>query len=106
MPARSLGRMTIEALMDLRDQVAAQLGPRESCLEISARQVSLATHAPAVMDSPAGREMAKRHEMWAKRLPEERSELWEFVAGLSDSERLQLLAHCASLTVNAVRAPG
>jgi hypothetical protein len=32
--------------------------------------------------------------------------LWTFVHALTDDERVSLLAHCVSLTVNAIRAPG
>jgi ParB family chromosome partitioning protein len=40
-----------------------------------------------------------------KRLPSDSEGLWTFIHGLSDAERLDLLAHCVSLTVNAIRAP-
>lgn len=39
------------------------------------------------------------------RLPKEAADLWSFVQGLAATDLLDLLAHCASLTVNAVRAP-
>ncbi len=77
-----------------------------SCLQITPRSVSLATHAQGVEEGPASRQIAERHEAWAKRLPREPATLWNFIHGLSDSERLCLLAHCVSLTVNAVHASG
>ena len=52
------------------------------------------------------RALAERHEGWRKRLPEQMALLWGFVTGLDPAERLKLLAHCVSLTVNAVRTPG
>jgi ParB family chromosome partitioning protein len=36
-------------------------------------------------------------------MPQDAAELWGFVVDLPDAERLALLAHCAALTVNAVR---
>ena len=42
---------------------------------------------------------------WAARLPKEAANLWPFVEGLAAMDLLNLLAHCASLTVNAVSAP-
>lgn len=75
-----------------------------SCLQITPRSVSLATHASGIEESPASRQIAERHEAWAKRLPRDPATLWNFIHGLSDSERLGLLAHCVSLTVNAVQA--
>ena len=39
------------------------------------------------------------------RLPKAADDLWTFVQGLAATDLLDLLAHCASLTVNAVRAP-
>jgi ParB family transcriptional regulator, chromosome partitioning protein len=48
---------------------------------------------------------AERHAAWGKRMPETPEALWDFVGGLSDEERMSLLAHCVSLTANAVRVP-
>jgi ParB family transcriptional regulator, chromosome partitioning protein len=39
-------------------------------------------------------------------VPEHPEALWEFVGELSDDNRMSLLAHCVSLTANAVRASG
>jgi ParB family transcriptional regulator, chromosome partitioning protein len=48
----------------------------------------------------------RRHEAWERRLPPESEQLWQFLAALPDSERLTLMAHCVSLSVNALRVPG
>ena len=77
---------------------------RVSCLEIKPTSTGLSGHAPGIEDSPAGRSVAARHETWASRLPREADQLWAFVQGLGSSDLLDLLAHCASLTVNAVRS--
>jgi len=86
---------------------SAFYGPGEhaSCLEIVGRSTALSAHAEGIAESLAGRRIAARHDAWAARLPQEPERLWDFVTGLADAERLELLAHCAALSVNAVRAP-
>jgi len=81
-------------------------GEEASCLQIKLVQAPLATHAPGIDDSPAGSEIVTRHEVWAKRVPSQPEQLWDFVAGLPQSERLSLMAHCVALGVNALRVPG
>jgi ParB family chromosome partitioning protein len=78
---------------------------RASCLEIKGATAYLDGHAPGIDDTRAGRSIAERHERWAVRLPKEAADLWAFVQGLAATNLLDLLAHCASLTVNAVRTP-
>jgi len=78
---------------------------RASCLEIKGVSAYLDGHAPGIDDTRAGRSIAERHERWAVRVPKEAADLWTFVQALAATELLDLLAHCASLTVNAVRAP-
>lgn len=77
-----------------------------SCLEITGRPVPLASTAPGIDDSEAGKAVAQRHEAWAQRLPHDSANLWQAVADLPMDELLSLLAHCASLTLNAVLRPG
>jgi ParB family chromosome partitioning protein len=76
-----------------------------SCLEITPKSAGLSGHAPGIDESLAEQQTAERHAAWAKRLPREPEALWTFIHGLSDGERSGLLAHCVSLTVNAIRAP-
>ena len=78
---------------------------RACCLEIKGVSTYLDGHAPGINETRAGRSIAERHERWAVRLPKEADDLWPFVEGLGANDLLDLLAHCASLTVNAVRAP-
>ena len=78
---------------------------RASCLEIKGVTAYLDGHAPGIDDTRAGRSIAERHERWAVRLPKAADDLWTFVQELAATDLLDLLAHCASLTVNAVRAP-
>jgi ParB family chromosome partitioning protein len=77
-----------------------------SCVEIAAKRAWLSGHAPGIDESAAERETAERHHAWAKRLPRDVEKLWPFMQGLSDAERLGLLAHCVSQSVNAVQARG
>jgi ParB family transcriptional regulator, chromosome partitioning protein len=56
-------------------------------------------------ESLAEEQTAERHAEWPNRLPREPEALWMFIYGLSDDERMGLLAHCVSLTVNAIPAP-
>jgi ParB family transcriptional regulator, chromosome partitioning protein len=76
-----------------------------SCLEITPKSAWLSGHAPGIDESVAEKQIAERHGAWAKRLPREPEALWAFIHGLSEDERSGLLAHCVSLTVNAIRAP-
>jgi ParB family chromosome partitioning protein len=78
---------------------------RPTCLEIKGVSAYLDGHAPGIDDTRAGRSVAERHAAWAGRVPKAADDLWAFVQGLPATDLLDLLAHCASLTVNAVRAP-
>jgi ParB family chromosome partitioning protein len=80
-------------------------GSEGSCLEIAPKSARLSGHAPGIDDSAAEKQIAGRHAAWGKRLPSDSEGLWTFIQGLSDAERLDLLAHCVSLTANAIRAP-
>jgi ParB family transcriptional regulator, chromosome partitioning protein len=77
-----------------------------SCVEITAKRAWLSGHAPGIDESLAEQNTAKRHAGWGKRLPPESDALWTFLHGLSETERLDLLAHCVSLSVNAVQPRG
>lgn len=68
-------------------------------------QTGLERHAPGLGESAVGRRIAERHEGWATRLPNEATDLWAAVLALSPENQLVLLAHCASLGLNAVRDP-
>jgi ParB family chromosome partitioning protein len=81
-------------------------GSGNSCLQITVKPVSLSACAPGIDESIAGREIAARHQAWADRLPEAGEALWPFVASLTMDELLSLMAHCASLSVDAVQRPG
>ncbi len=76
-----------------------------SCCEVSGKRAYLRAFAPGIDESRAITAIEARHAEWQKRMPQNPGELWGFVSGLSDDERAGLLAHCVSLTLDAVRAP-
>jgi ParB family chromosome partitioning protein len=76
-----------------------------SCVDIKTVSASLEGHAPGVSEGAVGRRIAERHDGWAGRLPREATDLWPFMLALSAGELLDLLAHCVSLSVNAVCNP-
>lgn len=78
-------------------------GGEASCLEIRLTSAYLASHADGIEDTPAAKALADRHAGWAPDMPRDVVDLWAFVAGLDHASLMALLAHCASLTVNAVR---
>jgi ParB family chromosome partitioning protein len=75
-----------------------------SCLELRVTSARLSVHAPGVGDSLAGQNIEKRQAAWAARLPAGPALLWAFLTTLDELERLALLAHCAGLGLNAVKA--
>jgi ParB family chromosome partitioning protein len=81
-------------------------GGTHSCLGIVIKPVSLSSTAPGIDESLAGQEIATRHQAWAARLPEDGAALWPFVGSLPMDDLLALMAHCASLSLDAVQRPG
>lgn len=75
----------------------------ETPLDIRASQPSLRGLTSGLDETPAARRIAERHESWGSRLPRDASEMFEAVAGLGADDLMGLLAHCASLTLSAVR---
>jgi ParB family chromosome partitioning protein len=76
-----------------------------SCLQIKANE-----HFPAgaagLADMAAAKAIEQRHEHWQTKLPEDPRALWAALVELDRQGSLgALFAHCASLTVNAVREP-
>ncbi|MES2035214.1 MAG: ParB N-terminal domain-containing protein [Pseudomonadota bacterium] len=74
-----------------------------SCLDIRLTSASLAREAEGIEDSIAEQNIAARHELWARQLPQEAAEVWPFVVGLDGDSRMSLLAHCVGISVHAVR---
>ena len=76
-----------------------------TCLDLKCISAYLDAHASGLADTPAGRQIAERHEAWAARMPLQSGDAWAFVAGLNGGELLDLMAHCASLTISALHNP-
>jgi ParB family chromosome partitioning protein len=104
----ALGEQPDRALVAVVHALAAQTfyrGCEASCLEIRLTSAYLASHADGIEDTPAAKALADRHAGWASDMPRDVADLWGFVAGLDHASVMALLAHCAALTVNAVRLP-
>ncbi len=102
----ALGEQPDIALVAVVHALAAQTfyrGGEASCLEIRLTSGYLASHADGIEDTPAAKALADRHAGWASDMPRDVADLWAFVAGLDHASLMALLAHCASLTINAVR---
>jgi ParB family chromosome partitioning protein len=80
-------------------------GDSLSCLQITAKHNSLSACAPGFDESGAELAVSARHQAWQARLPESGEALWSFIVSLAMDDLLSLLAHCASLTLDAVQRP-
>lgn len=104
----ALGEQPGMALIAVVHTLAAQTfyrgGSTVHCLEISPTSNYLAAHADGIEDT-APKMLNDRHAGWAADMPRDVADLWGFVAGLDHASLMALLAHCASLTVNAVKLP-
>src|SRR6202035_16661 len=75
------------------------------CLEIAVRSPTLPSQAPGLNDSVAAKAIDARHDAWKARLPKEEDRLWDALIAFNAAEQASLLAHCASLGVNALYEP-
>ncbi|MBB4267849.1 ParB/RepB/Spo0J family partition protein [Roseospira visakhapatnamensis] len=76
-----------------------------SCLDITGRSGPLGAQAPGLKDSVSAQSLDARQDAWIDRLPADPRDVWGALQALSTDERMDLLAHCASRTVNAVVEP-
>ncbi len=74
----------------------------ESCLEIDARETGLDRHASAIATMPIQDRFEARRQHWQSRLPADPADLWEGLFAFDATERSELFAFSAALTVNAV----
>lgn len=74
---------------------------RESCVQIAANRVSFSNAPANLRDCPPAQAIDARAAAWKERLPQSDRDLWSFLLSLGGEEQSQLLAHCASLCVNA-----
>ena len=79
------------------------VGGFASCLDIRLGSHVLSNDGDGIEDSLAGQANAERHAAWARQMPQGAEAMWDFVVGLDGDSRASLLAHCVSLSLNAVR---
>jgi ParB family chromosome partitioning protein len=104
----TLGEQPEMALIAVTHALAAQTfyrGVDAHCLEIRPSSPHLGGHADGIADTAAAKALDDRHAGWASDMPRDGTDLWGFIAGLDQASVMALLAHCASLTVNAVKLP-
>ncbi len=121
LPARLVADLTAHRTAALRDALAGDpdlalvalvhalvlrvfgSGGFASCLDIRMGSHVLSSDADGIEDSVAGRANAERHAAWARQVPARAEAMWAFIVGLDGDSRAALLAHCVSLSLNAVR---
>jgi ParB family chromosome partitioning protein len=81
-------------------------GERRTCLEIRAGSAFLGAHLPNLESLPQAATIEMRHAVWAGRLGDDPAMLWATIAAMTQADQLALLAHCISLTVDAVAKKG
>ncbi|MCQ1569123.1 ParB N-terminal domain-containing protein [Neorhizobium galegae] len=104
----ALGEQPDIALIAVTHALAAQTFYRSvdaHALEIRPTSPHLGGHADGIEDTAAAKMLADRHAGWAADMPQNVGELWDFIAGLDQVSVMTLFAHCASLTVNALKLP-
>lgn len=102
----ALGEQPGMALIAVTHALAAQTfyrGVETHVLEIRPSSPHLGGHADGIEDTAPAKALADRHAGWASDMPRDVAELWSFIAGLDQASVMALFAHCASLTVNAVK---
>jgi len=76
-----------------------------SCIEITPAITDLRKASQTVGESKAALALVARHNAWAERLPEiDHLRLW--LNELPSDDRLELLAYCIGLTIDALHRPG
>ncbi|KAB2715172.1 ParB N-terminal domain-containing protein [Brucella intermedia] len=104
----ALGEQPEIALIAVTHALAAQtfyLGANAHTLEIRPIKAHLGDHAAGIEDTAAAKMLTDRHAGWACDMPQNVADLWDFIAGLDPASVMALFAHCASLTVNALKLP-
>jgi ParB family chromosome partitioning protein len=80
------------------------MGGTATCLDIRWGSRDLSQFGEGIDDSPAGMAVAERHRLWARQMPTQTEDFWDFVVGLDCDSRANLLAHCVSLTLDGVKS--
>ncbi len=71
-------------------------------MEAGVKHIYFPAQDDGLADSPSARSVQERHDAWAADIPKDDDALWDWLAGLDDTSRLALLAHCVSYGVNAL----
>ncbi|MDW5318223.1 ParB/RepB/Spo0J family partition protein [Rhizobium sp. PL01] len=71
-------------------------------MEAAVKHIYFPAQDEGLTDSPSARAVQERHDAWAADIPKDDDALWDWLAGLDDTSRLALLAHCVSYGVNAL----
>jgi len=74
----------------------------KGALEASVNHIFFPVQDEGLKDSPSARTVQERDEAWAGDIPADDQALWDWLAGLDDTSRMALLAHCVSYGVNAL----
>jgi ParB family transcriptional regulator, chromosome partitioning protein len=75
------------------------------CVEIITKHANFGNAAPGLRDHHCAKAIDERHDAWAALLPRDPLDLWDVLTKLELAEQMQLLAHCTSITVNALYEP-
>lgn len=120
LPERLLIELTAHRTLALRDAVANnphvamtallhklvsdtfqhRVGP--GVIEAGIRHVFFPAQADDLKDSVSARSITERQDGWKTDIPADDDALWDWLAGLDDTSRMALLAHCVSFGVNAL----
>jgi ParB family chromosome partitioning protein len=96
------------AIVAVTHALSAQIfyrGADTHVVDIRPNSTYLASHADGIEDTKAGKAWQDHHARWAAQMPRDVSGLWTFIAELDHDSCMALFAHCAALTVNAVKLP-
>ena len=74
-----------------------------SCLELAVRSSSFGASGAELKDVAVAKAIEQRHDQWRRQLPNDQALLWDALMALDSERRTALFAHCASLTINAVK---
>ena len=121
LPEKLISELTAFRTLALRDAVARdpqvaltallfklvrdQFGSRStsgSSLGADVREAHFPNQGPDLAESPAAQAIDQRQADWLAAIPEDETVLWDWLDGLTEDQRLQLLAHCVSFGINAL----
>ncbi|WP_422610580.1 ParB/RepB/Spo0J family partition protein [Pararhodospirillum photometricum] len=77
----------------------------DSSLEITGHSAAFTVQSPGLADTASAKAIDARHQNWLGQLPADLADLWDTLTGFDGDSQGALFAHCAALTVNAVREP-